>query len=46
MKEVLNKGAYFLVEFEKNALAEPRNGLYLNNNYSRLVAWVTSCTYV
>jgi hypothetical protein len=33
-KEVLNKGAYRLVEFEGNALAEPRNGLYLKKYYS------------
>jgi hypothetical protein len=29
MKEVLKKGTYHLVEFEGNALVEPRNGLYL-----------------
>ena len=29
VKEVLKKGAYCLVDFEGNALAEPRNGLYL-----------------
>jgi hypothetical protein len=29
VKEVLKKGAYRLVDFEGNALAEPRNGLYL-----------------
>jgi hypothetical protein len=27
IKEVLKKGAYRLVDFEENALAEPRNGL-------------------
>jgi hypothetical protein len=34
IKEVLKKGAYRLVEFEGNALAEPRNGLYLKKYYS------------
>jgi hypothetical protein len=34
MKEVLKKGAYRLVEFEVNSLAEPRNGLYLKKYYS------------
>jgi hypothetical protein len=34
VKEVLKKGAYHLVEFEGNALAEPRNGLYLKKYYS------------
>jgi hypothetical protein len=34
MKEVLNKGAYHLVEFEGNDLAEPRNRLYLKKYYS------------
>jgi hypothetical protein len=34
VKEVLKKGAYRLVEFEGNALAEPRNGLYLKKYYS------------
>jgi hypothetical protein len=34
IKEVLKKGAYHLVEFEGNALAEPRNGLYLKKYYS------------
>ena len=29
VKEVLEKGAYHLVDFEGNALDEPRNGLYL-----------------
>jgi hypothetical protein len=29
IKEVLKKGTYCLVDFEGNALAEPRNGLYL-----------------
>jgi hypothetical protein len=33
MKEVLNKGAYRLVDFEGNALVEPRNGLYLKKYY-------------
>jgi hypothetical protein len=34
VKEVLKKGAYQLVNFEGNALAEPRNGLYLKKYYS------------
>jgi hypothetical protein len=34
VKEVLEKGAYHLVDFEGNALAEPRNGLYLKKYYS------------
>jgi hypothetical protein len=34
IKEVLKKGAYRLVDFEGNALAEPRNGLYLKKYYS------------
>jgi hypothetical protein len=34
IKEVLKKGTYRLVEFEENALVEPRNGLYLKKYYS------------
>jgi hypothetical protein len=34
IKEVLKKGTYHLVNFEGNALAEPRNGLYLKKYYS------------
>jgi hypothetical protein len=34
VKEVLKKGAYHLVDFEGNALAKPRNGLYLKKYYS------------
>jgi hypothetical protein len=34
IKEVLKMGAYRLVEFEVNSLAEPRNALYLKNYYS------------
>jgi hypothetical protein len=34
IKEVLKKGAYRLVDFEGNALAEPRNGLYRKKYYS------------
>jgi hypothetical protein len=34
IKEVLKKGAYHLVDFEGNSLAEPRNGLYLKKYYS------------
>jgi hypothetical protein len=33
VKEVLKKGAYRLVDFEGNDLAEPRNGLYLKKYY-------------
>jgi hypothetical protein len=34
IKEVLKNGAYRLVDFEGNALVEPRNGLYLKKYYS------------
>ena len=34
IKEVLKKGAYHLFDFEGNALAEPRNGIYLKKCYS------------
>jgi hypothetical protein len=34
IKQVLKKGAYHLVDFEGNALAEPRNRLYLKKYYS------------
>jgi hypothetical protein len=34
IKEVLKKGTYRLVDFEGNALMEPRNGLYLKKYYS------------
>jgi hypothetical protein len=34
IKEVLKKGIYCLVDFEGNALAEPRNGLYVKKYYS------------
>ena len=34
VKEVLKKGAYHLVDFEGNALAEPRNGLYFKKCHS------------
>jgi hypothetical protein len=34
IKELLKKGAYHLVDFEGNALVEPRNGLYLKKYYS------------
>jgi hypothetical protein len=34
IKEVLKKGTYCLVDFEGNALEEPRNGLYLKKYYS------------
>ena len=34
VKKVFEKSAYRLVYFEGNALAEPRNGLYLKNYYT------------
>jgi hypothetical protein len=34
IKEVLKKGTYRQVDFEGNALVEPRNGLYLKKYYS------------
>jgi hypothetical protein len=34
IKEVLKNGAYHLVDFEGNSLAEPRNWLYLKKYYS------------
>jgi hypothetical protein len=34
VKKVLEKGAYQLVDFEGNALSEPRNGLYLKKYYT------------
>ena len=34
VKKVLKKGAYTLVDFEGNELAEPRNGLYLKKYYA------------
>jgi hypothetical protein len=34
IKEVLKKGTYRLVNFEGNALVEPRNGLYFKKYYS------------
>jgi hypothetical protein len=34
VKEALEKGIYRLVDFDGNALAEPRNGLYLKKYYS------------
>jgi hypothetical protein len=34
VKEVLKKGAYHLVDFEGNPLADPRNGLYRRKYYS------------
>jgi hypothetical protein len=33
LKEVLKKGTYRLVDFERNSLADPRNGLYLKKYY-------------
>jgi hypothetical protein len=34
IKEVVKNGAYHLVDFEGNGLAETRNGLYLKKYYS------------
>lgn len=34
VKHVLGKGAYELVDYEGNALKEPRNGLYLKRYYA------------
>ena len=34
VKQVLEKGAYELVDYEGKALAEPRNGLYLKKYYA------------
>ena len=34
VKKVLKKGAYALVDFDGNALAEPINGLYLKKYYA------------
>ena len=35
VKQVLEKAAYELVDYEGTALAEPRNGLYLKKYYAR-----------
>ena len=34
VKRVLEKGAYELVDYERTALAEPRNGIYLKKYYA------------
>ena len=34
VKRVLEKGAYELVDYEWEALAKPRNGLYLKTYYA------------
>ena len=34
IKRVLKKGAYELVDYDRMALAEPRNGLYLKKYYA------------
>jgi len=34
VKKVLEKGAYELVDFDENELADPRNGLYLKKYYA------------
>jgi hypothetical protein len=34
VKQVLEKGAYELVDYDGIPLIEPRNGIYLNNYYS------------
>ena len=34
MSNILNKGAYELIDFDWNKLLEPRNGLYLKKYYA------------
>ena len=34
VKRVLEKGAYELVDYERTALAEPRNGIFLKQYYA------------
>ena len=34
VKHILGKGDYKLVDYEGNALKEPRNGLYLKRYYA------------
>ena len=34
VKKVLKKGAYALIDFDGNELAEPKNGLYLKKYYA------------
>ena len=34
VSKVLKKGAYELIDYEGNKLAEPRNGLYLKKYYA------------
>jgi hypothetical protein len=34
ISKVLKKGAYELIDYEGNKLAEPRNGLYLKKYYA------------
>jgi hypothetical protein len=46
VKEVLEKGAYRLVDFEGNALESLEMGSTLRSTTLRLVTWVTSCIYV
>ena len=45
VKKVLKKGAYALVDFEGNELAEPINGLYLKRYYSWASAWHFAFVY-
>ena len=33
--KVLKKGAYELIDFDRNKLSEPRNGLYLKKYYAQ-----------
>ena len=33
MSKLLKKGAYELIDFDGNKLAEPRNGIYLEKYY-------------
>ena len=34
VKKVLHKGAYELIDYEGNPLAQPHNGLYLKKYYA------------
>ena len=43
VKRVLEKGAYELVDYERIALAEPRNGLYLKKYYALFLAKAGYC---
>ena len=43
VKRVLEKGAFELVDYERTALAEPRNGLYLKKYYARYSSKAAYC---